>query len=423
MKKILRLTETDLTRLVKKILNEGMSVNIDFDTWVKEHKNMREVLYDVSVDDKAIVFNDPKQSATPFSLSINNVKCANPNVDKQGISFTDFTKKYKYPNMIRYSVKVFASSISSYTDVVGETDSQLYFLQLKPIKLIKDSVPFKNIQQGNKFRKWVNEKYPNLAKDFELWEYSNEYNSYYNEYITNAWQYRGGEVYPKSLGEKYIDWLNSTNQNDLIVDDKLPHTETIFIRINCLDAPNTTVLNNDSAKFSLDSFIDKHTYGDKLKDSGYYEVSVKDNALYFEQLPAFGGKRLTQDDLEVQSFYLYPTNNCSEIGSSFRDEKMIPNPYLNNNTENTISLSKYIESYKGKPSRIYSLNIYKDEWRKVTGGSQGYLVKYLQLKSKNGSQSIYIRTNCVEEYYLKNILYKKQLKQATTNLDDAMKYS
>jgi len=88
-----------------------------------------------------------------------------------------------------------------------------------------------------------------------------------------------------------------------------------------------------------------------------------------------------------------------------------------------MSLLKYIETYKSKPSKIYSLNIYNDNWYKQNNGSQGYLRQFLELKPKDGSSSIFIRTNCIEELYVRQLEGKQQLKITNQNLDKAMKYS
>lgn len=62
-------------------------------------------------------------------------------------------------------------------------------------------IPFKDNNEGNAFRKWVNDKYPDYATQIELSSSSSKDDGYNNEYIKKAWE-KYGEEYAKSLSEK-----------------------------------------------------------------------------------------------------------------------------------------------------------------------------------------------------------------------------
>lgn len=60
------------------------------------------------------------------------------------------------------------------------------------------NVPFKNKKEGDRFRNWVNDKYPDYARSINL----DRTGSYNNMYIEKAWKDYGA-VYFTSFG-----WLN-----------------------------------------------------------------------------------------------------------------------------------------------------------------------------------------------------------------------
>ena len=84
-------------------------------------------------------------------------------------------------------------------------------------------VPFKNTTEGNAFRKWVNEKYPDYAKEISL----SLTGSYNNSYITKAWN-KYGQEYKNSTSattSSSSDW----SQNDYNAQKEL------FDRLNDLN--------------------------------------------------------------------------------------------------------------------------------------------------------------------------------------------
>lgn len=74
-------------------------------------------------------------------------------------------------------------------------------VETKPlINIIKEppKLPFKDKTEGNKFRNWVNDKYPAYAKEIDL----SRSGSYNNEYIKKAWGRYGQEYLDKVLSNK-----------------------------------------------------------------------------------------------------------------------------------------------------------------------------------------------------------------------------
>lgn len=57
------------------------------------------------------------------------------------------------------------------------------FIHPVEILVVAPQIPFKSRLEGNKFRKWVNDNYPDIAKDIDL----DRTGSYNNAYIKKAW--------------------------------------------------------------------------------------------------------------------------------------------------------------------------------------------------------------------------------------------
>ncbi len=58
------------------------------------------------------------------------------------------------------------------------------------------ATPFKNANEGNRFRAWLNQEYPAKAKEFDL-DPSGDYN---NSFIRKAWA---------AYGQVYTNWMNA----------------------------------------------------------------------------------------------------------------------------------------------------------------------------------------------------------------------
>jgi len=95
----------------------------------------------------------------------------------------------------------------------------------------EDSViPFKNNNEGNRFRNWVNDTYPKIASGLKL-DREGEYNNYY---IQTAWNYKVGNY---TLGELYStlkmfnpvgNWTSNL-QTDPVSKSKLPSCVSIGV--------------------------------------------------------------------------------------------------------------------------------------------------------------------------------------------------
>lgn len=76
----------------------------------------------------------------------------------------------------------------------------------------KRKSPFKNKEEGNKFRKWVNDTYPKEAKEMDL----DVSGSHTNSYIMRAWK-KFGESYKKSKGKSVDKGKNNEPNPNLVV--------------------------------------------------------------------------------------------------------------------------------------------------------------------------------------------------------------
>jgi hypothetical protein len=77
--------------------------------------------------------------------------------------------------------------------------------------------PFKNNEEANKFRQWVNQKYNQTAKNtLDLDPTGNKPDSYYNYHIQRAWNYIPGTFgytgEGETLGQEYSNLSKTTNQ-------------------------------------------------------------------------------------------------------------------------------------------------------------------------------------------------------------------
>lgn len=96
-------------------------------------------------------------------------------------------------------------------------------------------VPFKNKQEGDAFRKWVNEKYPNYAKEIDLW-LSGSYN---NSTITKAWVKYGAEYSKQgSVSTSSSSSSSEWSQNDFNAQKEL------YDRLNDLNLDVDYTANN-----------------------------------------------------------------------------------------------------------------------------------------------------------------------------------
>ena len=81
-----------------------------------------------------------------------------------------------------------AQKTRSYSTSVYNGLAVLGFIN-PPTKVNKTEKPFKNKKEGDKFRLWVNETYPDYAKEIDL----DEKGSHTNKFIMKAWKKYGTE--------------------------------------------------------------------------------------------------------------------------------------------------------------------------------------------------------------------------------------
>jgi hypothetical protein len=172
MKRIIKLTENQLDKLVKNLIKEEETAPFrnstegdKFRKWV--NKYYPQVAAQIKLDPSGEFNNDYIRKAWNYSFGKN---------DTMGDRYNYVLSK-------------------------GYEKSMSYNPTLNPTNVSKtSSVPFKNATEGNEFRKWVNKYYPQVAAQIQL-DPSGEYN---NSYITNAWNYKvgGGTIGEKFLSQK-----------------------------------------------------------------------------------------------------------------------------------------------------------------------------------------------------------------------------
>ena len=92
-------------------------------------------------------------------------------------------------------------------------------------------VPFKNTEEGNAFRQWVNNTHPDYAKEIDL----DKEGSYNNSYIAKAWNKYGKEYQNKKPVEKTKNdtTLFSDNANPKFIIDPNEISSTDTVTLSC----------------------------------------------------------------------------------------------------------------------------------------------------------------------------------------------
>ena len=102
------------------------------------------------------------------------------------------------------------------------------------------STPFKSEKEGNKFRKWVNDTYPQYAKDIDL-DAEGKYN---NRYIRKAYKEYGKEYQDMEKGVgKYAKSTTSSSAKNVVVSGS-------YANIRSSARVNNGVINNLLGKVS-----------------------------------------------------------------------------------------------------------------------------------------------------------------------------
>lgn len=194
MKKIIKLTESDLTKLVKRVLKEQ-----GFDGF-----NLMPTAYQFSQErerekDRAAQKETPKANINPKNLELGDGGESNPDqvADvkrlQQKLMDLGFLKT---PSMkpTGYFGEKTQAALNAYNQSSGSQ---------------AESFPIKNREEGNAFRAWANDNYPKLSKTLSL----DRSGSFNNEYIQKAWN-TNIEYFGKTLGQLYLtDKLKSLGGN------------------------------------------------------------------------------------------------------------------------------------------------------------------------------------------------------------------
>lgn len=207
----------------------------------------------------------------------------------------------------------------------GKQDFYRYYCQGNTIKRTTEitridgplkKVPFKDNTEGNKFRAWVNQNYPKIAKEIDLDKVGIYYDSYMNEYMKKAWNYK---VDGKTLGDRYsnpsspvtlpgMDWMS-----DMLKDKSTIQTDTKPLKQLC------PILTNSS---NIEGFDLRNKTQDQLKAynviiNGYaiaynnegIPVRISCQAALNKIRPGFKDKNQIIIDSREHLIYVYDKNN------------------------------------------------------------------------------------------------------------------
>jgi len=174
--------------------------------------------------------------------------------NEQGNKFRSWVNK-TYPN-IAASLKldpIGTQMDSYYNDYItkaynhkidNQTLGYKYFFTTPKSELsstTRTEVPFKNNEQGNKFRAWVNEKYPEIAKRIDLDKKGLYADSYNNDYITRAFNYKigndtlGYKFYSQNLLTPWMKDSNTKSTDDYQTDTKNKAPKCVSIGVGGQD--------------------------------------------------------------------------------------------------------------------------------------------------------------------------------------------
>lgn len=179
MKKIIKLTESDLTKLVKRVLNEQGY----FD--------------DVKLMPTAYQYNQERENTSPKATPKENINPKNLKVGDGGNS-----NPSQVADVNRLQTKLIALGLlktksGKPTGYFGDATKKALDTYNQSSGSETESFPIKNREEGNAFRAWANDNYPRLSKTLEL----DRSGSFNNEYIKKAWN---ANVQGKTLGQLYL---------------------------------------------------------------------------------------------------------------------------------------------------------------------------------------------------------------------------
>jgi hypothetical protein len=175
--KIIKLTESDLTKLVNRVLKEqGYFDDVKLMPTAYQYNQERE-------RENA----SPKENINPKNLKVGSGGNSNPS---------------QVADVNRLQTKLIALGLlktksGKPTGYFGDATKKALDTYNQSSGPQTESFPLKNKEEGNAFRAWANDNYPRLSKTFEL----DRSGSYNNENIKNAWN---ANVQGKTLGQLYL---------------------------------------------------------------------------------------------------------------------------------------------------------------------------------------------------------------------------
>jgi hypothetical protein len=92
-------------------------------------------------------------------------------------------------------------SIGDFAENLMSSMDKMKTLAAEAKKKEDAAIPFKDNDEGNKFREWVNKEDPAWAKENQLDKQSSKSNGFNNSYIQKAWE-KYGKKYKESQDKK-----------------------------------------------------------------------------------------------------------------------------------------------------------------------------------------------------------------------------
>jgi hypothetical protein len=181
MKKIIKLTESDLTNLVKRVLKEqGWFDNLKLMPTAYQYNQERE-----------------RENASPKATSKENINPKNLKVGDGGQYNPDEVADVKILQTKLIALGLLKTKSGKPTGYFGDATKKALDDYNQSSESQTESFPIKTKEEGNAFRAFANDNYPQTSKVLEL----DRSGSYNNEYIQKAWSTKIGN---KTLGQLYL---------------------------------------------------------------------------------------------------------------------------------------------------------------------------------------------------------------------------
>jgi hypothetical protein len=203
--RIIRLTESDLTRIVKTVIKE---------------QELMPYAYQYTRDRQANQTEKAKENINPKNLKVGSGGRSYPS---QVADVKKLQQKLMDLGLLNINSPsgYFGDKTKQALDSYNKTGATGAVAGNSPTT--SDS-PFKNREEGNAFRKWLNDNYPTVARSFKL----DPVGSHTNDYIKNAFNTKipkgsgtWGQLYLRQTGGKVSgtsgDKVTSTNMGFIII--------------------------------------------------------------------------------------------------------------------------------------------------------------------------------------------------------------